>query len=521
MAKEKPLEILRQTLARYDNNALLRNIREALVPDAVAPSTWGTWWKEAKKQALLDPRFEVEHGRDPRIRFRDLAHTDFTTQVERALKGAATAEGRQKAVRDLMGVVGGDEEARRVLAEAVERELALTKHPADRVGWELLRADLTGGDPVAGLAEALALAADPVSVVRAIEDDETRGRAARALARVPEDGPERLLSLAMTDDPAAADAAREAFREGGRPELFEKLLDAVDERPAQLPNLYAWFVRGLRRRRWSGRDYEPLGLILRVLKVLDAVEYRARRKEGAADRKAVARLNDLLLEKSCALLQEAAAHVDDTSAHHLVEMIGQNRGLKARARQKLQAVVLRSHPNALREVAVATDKGADEPPAQHQIYMTADGLARLRAEYERLVNEALPSNAAEIARAREFGDLSENAEYHAAREKQSLLQAKADALKVDLTRAVVIKPDIVRVDAVSVGSRVRLRDASGRELTYTLFGPPDADVGRGVINYLTPLGQALMGQAAGDHVRLDIDGEVRELEVLGVENGLA
>jgi transcription elongation factor GreA len=181
---------------------------------------------------------------------------------------------------------------------------------------------------------------------------------------------------------------------------------------------------------------------------------------------------------------------------------------------------LRTHPTALRESGPEKDNAGIETGPQHQIYMTAAGLERLRGQYENLVNEEMPKNAAEIARAREFGDLSENAEYHAARERQSIMQAKSDALKADMTRAAVIQADIVRVDAVSVGSRVRLRDASGHELTYTLFGPPDADVGQGIINYLTPLGQALMGQGEGDQVRLDIDGEIRELEVLGIENGL-
>ena len=106
-------------------------------------------------------------------------------------------------------------------------------------------------------------------------------------------------------------------------------------------------------------------------------------------------------------------------------------------------------------------------------------------------------------------------------EKQSLLQAKLDVLKSDLARAVELKSDVVRVDAVSVGCRVRLRDSDGDEVTYVLLGPPDADVKQGVINYLTPLGQALMGQSEGDTCSLEVDGGTRELTVLGIENSLA
>ncbi len=107
--------------------------------------------------------------------------------------------------------------------------------------------------------------------------------------------------------------------------------------------------------------------------------------------------------------------------------------------------------------------------------------------------------------------------YHGEAETKAWLEG----LKSNLARAVAIKPDIIRTDAVSVGSRVKLKDASGNQITYTLYGPPDADVAAGIINYMTPLGQALMGQSRGDQVRLEISGEVRELEVLDIENSMA
>jgi transcription elongation factor GreA len=206
-----------------------------------------------------------------------------------------------------------------------------------------------------------------------------------------------------------------------------------------------------------------------------------------------------------------------TGARHLLRLLEKNLGLKGRLLQKLQDALLRAHPTAFRDAA-GTD--TEETRRLQQIYMTRDGMERLRAEHDRIVNQDLPTNAAEIARAREFGDLRENAEYHAARERQSLLQARADAIKADLTRAVPITREIVRTDAVSVGTRVRLRDRGGEERTYTLLGPPDAAAERGVISYLTPLGQALMGRRPGDRVQLDLGGDVRDLEVLQVDVGV-
>ncbi|MDJ0521816.1 MAG: GreA/GreB family elongation factor [Planctomycetota bacterium] len=516
-AKEEPLEMIRQVLARYNNSCPLRNVREALVPDAVAPSTWSTWWKNAKKHALLDPRIDVGPGRDPRITFHDIAQADFQSQVDRAIKGQATAAGRQKAVMDLLGVVATNDEAKEILAAAAERELNITRDPAERVGWVIAHSAVTGVDATERLTEALALTPDPVVTVSEIPDDPTRAEAARALLALENDGPGKLIDLALRDDPAAARVAGEKLSKLGHGDLFEGLLDKIDARPAQYPHLYAWYCRGLKLGRWHGREYEAVPLSLRVLKVIDAVEYRARRGGGASDKKAVTRLIEILTDKNAKLVQEASAAADEDAAHHLTKMLGQNRGLKGRAREKLLETILREHPDALRE-PVHADR---EDPGTGTIYMTSAGMERWRSELDQIKNVEIPENAKEIARAREFGDLSENAEYHAAREKASLLQAKADALGSDLARAVAIQPEIVRTDAVSVGSRVRLRDGGGEELTYTLFGPPDTDVANGVINYLTPLGQALMGRGPGEHVKLDVDGDTRDLEVLSIENGLA
>jgi len=487
----------------------------------VAPSAWSEWWKEARKRALVDPRFRLGTGRDPTIGFHELAATDFRAQVQAALRAAATGTARLKALRDLAAAVRGNDEAVGVIAETAREQLAREGSGSLRIGWETLLAEVMGSDPVEGLIRSLGAAPDPLPIVRGIADAETREKALRAVLARP-DGPEMLVRVAEGDDPVAAELVVTELSEGEHAALAQRLLSAIEDRPAQLPLLYAWSVKRARRGRGKAPAGAPMDRALRTLRVLDAVAYRSKRVPNAADRRAVDVLVDLLLERSCALVQEAADATDEAGARHLVVILEQNRGLLPRALSKLQNVMLRTWPSAMREAPAATRH--EEPDAQagaRHLFMTAQGQSRLKEEYERITSVEMPENAREIARAREFGDLRENAEYHAAREKQALLQAKADAIKSDLARAVVLTPEVVRMDAVSVGTRVKLRDPEGHGHAYTLLGPPDIDPGRGVINYLTPLGQALMGARPGDHVKLEVDGSVRELEVLGIENGLS
>ena len=98
-APSEPLAVVRQVLARFKNSAPLRHVKDALVPDAVAPTRWTAWWKEAKQKALLDPRFHVGAGRDPRIDYAETAEVDFAAQVDRTFAGCATVLERQKAAR--------------------------------------------------------------------------------------------------------------------------------------------------------------------------------------------------------------------------------------------------------------------------------------------------------------------------------------------------------------------------------------------------------------------------------------
>jgi transcription elongation factor GreA len=134
--------------------------------------------------------------------------------------------------------------------------------------------------------------------------------------------------------------------------------------------------------------------------------------------------------------------------------------------------------------------------------ITADGLEALKAELERLEGEGRRTMAARISAAREHGDLKENAEYHAAKEDQAHLETRISRLAERLRNARVVETD-ADADIVSFGSTVHVVDEeSGRESTFTLVGPTEADVRSGKLSAESPMAQALMGAAPGDVVEV-------------------
>ena len=150
--------------------------------------------------------------------------------------------------------------------------------------------------------------------------------------------------------------------------------------------------------------------------------------------------------------------------------------------------------------------------------MTAEGLAKLEEELKQLKAAERPAIIRAIAEARAHGDLSENAEYHAAREKQSFIEGRIAELEAKLSNAQVIDPKSVNADGrVVFGATVDLEDQdSSEQVTYQIVGDDEADIKEGKISVSSPLARALIGKYAGDVVEFQAPGGTREYEVLDV-----
>jgi transcription elongation factor GreA len=151
--------------------------------------------------------------------------------------------------------------------------------------------------------------------------------------------------------------------------------------------------------------------------------------------------------------------------------------------------------------------------------ITAEGLAALKAQLAELEGPVRAELAKKIKAAREEGDLSENAEYHALKEEQGHLETKILRLQERLRSAVVVEAD-QEADVVAFGSTVRVTDLeSGREQTYTLVGPTEADLKTGRLSAESPVARALMGARPGDVVQVESPRGARawRVEALGAD----
>lgn len=152
-----------------------------------------------------------------------------------------------------------------------------------------------------------------------------------------------------------------------------------------------------------------------------------------------------------------------------------------------------------------------------RIPVTPEGYAAIRLELEHLKRVERPENIRAIEEARSHGDLSENAEYAAAKDRQGFIEGRINELEYKLACLEVIHPHNLPKDRAVFGSRVRLENLeTGQDVEYQLVGPDESDVVKGRISIVSPLGRAILGRKPGDELVVEVPGGKRAYELVEI-----
>ena len=149
--------------------------------------------------------------------------------------------------------------------------------------------------------------------------------------------------------------------------------------------------------------------------------------------------------------------------------------------------------------------------------MTKRGAELLRSELHRLKTVERPANSKAIGEARAHGDLSENAEYHAARERAGFIEGRISELEAKLANAQVIDPRLLHAEGKCVfGATVEVEDDDGKSATWQIVGEDEADIKAGRISYSSPIGRALIGKEPGETVDVQTPGGLKRYDIVDV-----
>jgi transcription elongation factor GreA len=152
------------------------------------------------------------------------------------------------------------------------------------------------------------------------------------------------------------------------------------------------------------------------------------------------------------------------------------------------------------------------------IYLSQEGYDKIKSELEEMKTIKRPEIIKKISEARDFGDLKENAEYHAAKEAQSVIETKILKLEQTLIRARILKKSDMATDKVTILSQVKLKDLNRNiEMEYTLVSSEESDFKNSKISTTSPVGKALLGKKSGDVVEIKVPAGILNYEILDVK----
>lgn len=523
-----PVALVSGLLQAHGGTLDAEELKHELTPKYVSAKDWSKWWSDARAAFKRSPHIIME-GRSPVIlrysskgqtledeTWATLAAVSDPIKWLTAIEGYLREKTRNKETPDagllerfqthIVGYLNAIRAKRP--AEALACGLVLEK--LGQQGFALKEA-------ARGLATAMLRdATKPAALIAALESDALWELGLKLLPEArPQDWAGHLTTLLPTAPAVALDQIAAAALTAGHQDAVQKQIQAALDDPLHHPETIYWLWKGPQQREALGAP-EAEALFARIIDTLSNVGRKSADKAEATKRfrhrvKAALELRDFKQVRQC------LERTDEGRAVKLRRQFERLEGLGDNAKTRLIDLLREIHPQLwfVQQTQLAPWQDPDT------LWTTSAGLHRKTEERDQLVNVTMRDNARRIGEAAALGDLSENSEYKFALEERDLLRARLAKMNADLSQARLLDPADTPTDQIGIGSRVTLRDAaSAAPRVMTFLGPFEADVERGVFNYLAPTSQKLMGLRVGERVKVSLDGQEHELEVVTIENAL-
>ncbi|MDR1625691.1 MAG: transcription elongation factor GreA [Spirochaetia bacterium] len=301
-----------------------------------------------------------------------------------------------------------------------------------------------------------------------------------------------ILSRQVLDEVVAA-GGREALRE-----FFLHIINGYRENRAT----FAWLVKNFFTAEWYGSlnvKYEKI--LISMIHLLD-ISFREieNRKDAGENRKLHRQIHSYLFEDE-KHVEKFIAGEDEESVSRVYTLLWDIGSVGDATKLELRSRIQERFPSfkfiGQAEIEVVASRG---------FYVSASSYEQKQKTLQQIIDVEIPANSKEIGEARELGDLRENAEYKAAKERQELLNAQVGKLSEELEKAQIIYAKDVDISKIGFGTRVTLFNKdSGEEERYTILGPWESDPANMVISYLSPLGGELLNHAQGEELSFEIN----------------
>jgi transcription elongation factor GreA len=479
-----------------------------LVPDIIA-SDWKKWWEVAKREMKKDGHFLVPLKKNEPVVMREqtISLQDRLVGEFRLAKGLkaklVVASEIHKSLDDLQDRDNGVTEVITQLnADILTHQRTMASLALEAI---FLRDDLAQAcqlPPQAGEVTSRDIWAGENSF-QSIMEGMTASKYRRALQSYQEAHPaswhESLLALLnLSSAKLCSECAVVLLQAGKLQELKDTLARLISQHMASSETLL-WLAK---ERSDTFADILGPEVFRAMLTAMERDQFNEIRSN---------RLRDFILDDAT-LLVELIGSADMEVIKDLTRALQLSPSFDDMDKRSLLARIVKNYPSIQ---SLITGEASKQDTG---LVVSWTSLERRKAEYEELVKKKIPANSKDIAIARSYGDLRENHEYKSAKEMQKMLMRRKGELESQLVRARGTDFANAKADEVSIGTVIKVTDTeSGNSETFTLLGAWDSEPDQGIISYLSPVGQALMGHKPGEDVEIDTEGGKRKYRVDSIE----
>jgi transcription elongation GreA/GreB family factor len=511
-ARDNPVALVQNVLESLDGKASVQQIGDWLIGDVFTEAEWKHWWESTRKALKANGAFSIPAKKTEPIQIRD----EGVTHADELLAGFNKARQPKQQIAAVEQIIKSHEQFKEAekqlqpIVIAIENAAARNQKLHPELAFELIiaRDDLLARVP------SLHTTHIGLTLSKLILDEEKRlasilpklpaAKEKRVLQALPAAvGPgwtERALRLMEATHGRMVAQIPRILNEAGRHAELRTMLERSIREHSATTEMLIWLCS--EKQHWDELVNPDL-----LWAILAALEREQHNSPGRASKLQRALVDDR------ELLGEMFKKTDIGLARDAMRRLQLTPLFDELTKRSLLARMVKVYPELESMIA-----GAEPQEKAAPLIVSWSSLEKRRAEHEELVKVKIPENSKEIAIARSYGDLSENFEFKAAKQMQSVLmrrKAELEQMLHDARGTSFENPDTSRV---SIGTIVRLRNAeTNEEQTYTILGAWDGDPERHVISYQTAIGQALLGHETGESVSLNTEHGAAQFTIVAVQ----
>ncbi len=473
LAEKEPAETVRWLLASFGRPLTVQEIKDHL-SGIVTEDRWSAFWAAARKHPQMLVSGSAKSAKVTWSESAGAAEQSVRSAFEKATPQARIDLARKHAKRS--------KDLARWMGQALAADAVRVAGREPALAWELSQAAarFVPGEPEAFPAVALLASPDLRRVVGEIRDHQAREKALEAVRASKPDWAELFIEQISREDDARVLTMLFSALGDRAADLSRRILRS----PRSAPRAFVWLCE---RMHAEGKA-EPASLFVTLTDAMRMDEFSALK----------ARMKEFFEPGGFAVALVRSAGSEE-EARDFLQALDRVFGLEEHRRATVREALLMKFPEL-------------RAPARDYLYATAESIETRRQELMHLKQVELPANAQAMKTAKEHGDLRENFEYHAARQKHEYLSARIASLSDELSRTRVLDPGKVDASEVRVGTRVRIRDGEGIERDATILGPWDSKPEEAIYSYESEFAQRLLGSRPGDRVNLQ-EGQVEIVAV--------